>query len=370
MKDVNIVRLLILALTIAASDVPAGAQEVTAPAVFAFDEIDHVYSPGAALPPPDSFDQDLREVVHTNASPAARKKSFLQGAMQTLNVAGTQLNNAVSIVGSSGTIGQTLNIANGAAAMAPIANMMGLAGTGKIGVLLQTYLLPNVSPSGAQLLSDFLTARSDAMSRYPRTALATATETPDLATYGHGSLRKYSLASNGWVRIDDPDAHVYVVLEPDVGKIVAVDDANRTIRIVAYDTVLASPLAVNGKNGTPLVTSKRDALGTKALARTSAEGFHTHVIMHVAADNHGCAQATVTSDRVEYFAPIKVPSAAANTAPLAPTGTHDDCVPAGGIASSGAAPPADQLLLYQANTVERKTAGGILTKSQGVSNVQ
>jgi hypothetical protein len=80
--------------------------------------------------------------------------------------------------------------------------------------------------------------------------------------------------------------------------------------------------------------------------------------MNVPASAGACTQATVTSDRVEYFAPIRIASTAANSSPFAPSDVRDSCAPTGAVVATGAQIPADQLLMYQSNAIERKTSAG------------
>src|SRR5664279_5329166 len=221
--------------TLTAANAARAQDPVATPAIVSFDEIDHVYTSGD-VPPPGAFDQSLRQIAHVSARP--RKRGFLEGALHGLSVAGTQLDNAVSIVGAGGQVGQTLHIASGAAVLAPVANAMGLAGQGRLDTLLQTYVLPRVSPSGAQLLSGYLAAQQAAAGRYSHApsavaSAATPASVPAQAedSYARGSLRTYTIASTGRVRIDDPDERVAIVFAPDIGKTYAIDDGNRTVHI-------------------------------------------------------------------------------------------------------------------------------------------
>jgi hypothetical protein len=360
---------LIAAFAIAAIIAPNATRAddaVATPNVVTFDEIDHVYANGN-VPPPGAFETSLRGVAHTGERP--HKRGFLDGALHGLTVAGTQLDNATSIVGSSGQLGQTLHIASGAAALAPVASAMGLAGRGQLDTLVQSYVLPRVSPSGAQLLSGYLAAQQEVAARYPHassnvapapTPSAVATQADD--AYARGSLRTYTIASTGRVRIDDPDERLAIVFAPDIGKTYAIDDGNRTVHVTPYDASLAGPAPVaprpassSGKAG---LRSSVEPLPATTLGDTNASGYRTHVVMNVTASGGACTKATVTSDRVEYFAPIRVASTAANSSPFAPSDVRDACAPAGRVVATGPHIPADELLLYQANTIERTTSAG------------
>lgn len=359
----------IAAVTIAALTAASAARAedpVATPAVVTFDEIDHVYASGD-VPPPGAFDQSLRQIGHVSARP--RKRGFLDGALRGLSATGTQLDNVVSIVGASGQIGQTLHIASGAAALAPVANAMGLAGQGRLDTLVQTYVLPNVSPSGAQMLAGYLAAQQTTAGRYPHASSAVALAATPAAVpaqaqdqYARGSLRTYTIASSGRVRIDDPDQHVAIVFAPDIGKTYAIDDGNRTVHVTPYDPSFARSAAVlshpASASTNPALTSRVEPLPATTLGQTPATGFHTHVVMNVPASAGACTQATVTSDRIEYYAPIRIASTAANSSPFAPSDVRDSCAPTGAVVATGTQIPADQLLMYQANAIERKTSAG------------
>ena len=362
-------RTAIAAVTIAALAAASAARAedpVATPAIVTFDEIDHVYTSGD-VPPPGAFDQSLRQIAHVGAPP--RKRGFLDGALRGLSVAGTQLDNAVSIVGASGQVGQTLHIASAAATLAPVASALGLAGQGRLDALVQTYVLPDVSPSGAQMLSGYLAAQAQTAARYPHAASAGAPAGTPAGVpaqgqdqYARGSLRTYTIASTGRVRIDDPDQHVAIVFAPDVGKTYAIDDGNRTVRVTAYDPSLSRSASVMSQptsaTGNPALTSRVEPLPAATLGQMPATGFHTHVVMNVPASAGACTQATVTSDRVEYFAPIRIASTAANSSPFAPSDVRDSCAPSGAVIATGTKIPADQLLMYQANAIQRTTSAG------------
>ena len=372
-------RTAITAVTIAALTAASAARAedpVPTPAIVTFDEIDHVYADGD-VPPPGSFNQSLSQIGHVSTRP--RKRGFLDGALRGLSAAGTQLDNVVNIVGASGQIAQTLHIASGAAALAPVADAMGLAGQGRLDTLVQTYVLPRVSPSGAQMLSGYLAAQQTTAARYPHApngvaAAATPAAVPaqEADLYARGSLRSYTIASTGRVRIDDPDERVAIVFAPDVGKTYAIDDRNRTVHITPYDPSFpgSAPVSSNpaSASGSPALTSRVEPLPAATLGQTPATGFHTHVVMNVPASTGACSQATVTSDRVEYFAPIRIasttsgvsskPGSLAMSSPFAPSDVRDSCAPAGAVVATGTKIPADELLMYQANAIQRDTTAG------------
>jgi len=352
--------------TIVSSNVAGADDAAAAPAVVTFDEIDHVYADGAVAPPPGSFDRSLQQVAHP-ARP--RKHGFLDGALHGLSVAGTQVENVSNIVGASGQIGQTMHLASGAATLMPVGSAMGLAGRGRLDTLVQAYVLARVSPSGAQLLSGYLAAQQAAAGRSSHAPGAVASRpTPSAVpaqaddVYTRGSLRTYTIASTGRVRIDDPAARLAIVFAPDVGKTYAIDDGNRTVHVTPYDpSVSGSPSAAAHPataQRTPALRSHVEPMPPTTLGQTNAAGFHTHVVMNVPANSGTCTKATVTSDRVEYFAPIRIASTAANSSPFEPSDSRDACAPTGAVVATGAKVPADELLLYQANAIERTTSAG------------
>jgi hypothetical protein len=61
---------------------------------------------------------------------------------------------------------------------------------------------------------------------------------------------------------------------------------------------------------------------------------------------------------VEYFSGYQIGAATANTSPLAQTGDASGCDPKSSVKHLGSKIPADRLLMYQANIVEKKTAAG------------
>jgi hypothetical protein len=144
---------------------PGGAAtEITAPSVIAFDEIDHVYTT-ENVPPPGSFERDAGQVAPSALAAAAPNKS--RGIFGALSAASTMLGGASSVVASSGELGRTIGIADNVMKLAPLTNALGMAGNRRFDALLQTYLLPRVSPSGAIMLSGFLSAQADYNAHFP-----------------------------------------------------------------------------------------------------------------------------------------------------------------------------------------------------------
>jgi hypothetical protein len=134
-----------LALAIAACAAgPAVAQ--TTPAAFSaveFDEIDHVYTT-EAVPPPRSFRTDAG-LVAAPAPAVSKKPNAIFGVLgRTSSV----LSGASSVVSASGETGRGLRVADDVAKIAPLTTAMGMAGSGRFDALLQSYMLPRVSPTG------------------------------------------------------------------------------------------------------------------------------------------------------------------------------------------------------------------------------
>jgi hypothetical protein len=321
-----------------------------------FDEIDHVYTT-EAVPAPGSFQQDAAHVAQT-AAPQAPKKNRILGA---LNAASNALGGAGSVAVSSGEIGRALRISDAAAQLVPIATAMGLAGGRRFDTLLQTYVLPRVSPTGSLMLAGFLSAQADYKSRFPsaQTGAPQATPPPQLEPYAKGVLRHYTVASNGWVRIDDPNTKTIVIIKPDVGKSYTIDTGAQTMRIADYtratpQTGTPSP----ARSGTASFDDRVDSLGQTTLEGISAVGYRTRSTVHVAGAGNGCPDTTITSTRVEYFAHFHSPADAANVMQGPPNGDAAACEPKTAVKHTGSKVPTDLLALYQANTIDKRTAAG------------
>lgn len=71
-----------------------------------------------------------------------------------------------------------------------------------------------------------------------------------------------------------------------------------------------------------------------------------------------CAHSTITSTRIEYFAPYRIASDAANALTATQTADPGGCRPAGSVAHTGTTIPKDRLVIYQANTIDKNTATG------------
>ncbi len=332
--------------------------EVTTPSVVSFDEIDHVYTNGQ-IPPPGSFAADAAAVMPVApAAPAAPKRSRF---FDTLSSASGMLSGAASVVSASGEIGRLLRVADSVGKVVPIANGMGLAGSRRFDTLLQTYLLPRVSPTGTVLLSDFLSAQNEFKSRFPN-AHANVAEQPAperLVSYARGTLRHYIIGANGWVRIDEPGGTTTLIVKPDLGKTYLIDSARRSVRIGIFgrpDAVPASIVAV--PDGTAAVVERVESIGEADVDGIVSAGFKTHASVRVQGGDARCAGATLTSTRVEYFAPLRIASEAANVSPAVRAMTDGGCEPTGHVAHDGANVPINRLLMYQANTVEQSGTHG------------
>jgi hypothetical protein len=242
---------------------------------------------------------------------------------------------------------------------------MGMAGSGRFDALLQTYMLPRVSPTGAVMLEGFLAAQAEYKARFGSTRAdaapgpAPAPPPEQLASYAKGIFRHYTIGSNGWVRIDDPSTRMTVIIKPDTGKTYLIDAGSQTVRTSNYARSMPTPPGSDaGTKGTAAVSDRTDALGQATLDGVQAAGFRTLSTMRVAGAGGACADTTITSTRVEYFAPYRIASDAANSSPAAQGSVSGGCEPASTVKHAGSKVPSDQLLMYQANTVEKKTSTG------------
>ncbi|HEX3465492.1 MAG TPA: hypothetical protein VHS78_15695 [Candidatus Elarobacter sp.] len=349
---------MLAAVMLAGAIHPAGAQTAEPrPAVIEFDEIDHVFTT-EAVPAPGSFRQHAGLVA--SASPPADQPKR-RGILDALGAASSALGNASSVVSASGELGRALRLADGVAKLAPLTTAMGMAGSRRFDALLQTFVLPRVSPSGAVMLQGFLSAQTEYKAHY-RSTQATSAQTPPpavLEPYAKGALRHYTVGSNGWVRIDDPNTNVTLVIKPDLGKAYLIDKGAKTVRTMAYANPSAAPAADGASGtGTASVSDRVEALGRTVLDGVGVSGFRTTSAIRVAGAGAACADITITSTRIEYFAPSRVASQAANVSPAAQRTDTGDCNPAATVAHAGGKIPNDQLMVYQANTVEKKTATG------------
>jgi hypothetical protein len=351
----------ILALVVAAAaGGPAAPASGAALGALEFDEIDHVYTT-EAVPPPGTFRQDAGLVSAQPAAQAAapeppRKKNSIFGA---LSAASTVLGGASSVVASSGELGRALNITDGVARLAPLTTAMGMAGARQFDVLLQTYMLPRVSPTGAVMLQGFLSAQSDYKAHFGSRGPGPQAPPPEqLAPYAKGTIRHYTVAANGWVRVDDPNNKMALIIKPDVGKTYIVDAGSQTVHVGTYEAASAAGGASAGTAGTATVDDRVEALGQTTLDGIPAAGFRTRSTMNVAGAGGTCPDATIVSTRLEYFSGYQIGAGTANTSPLAQTGDASGCDPKSSVKHLGSKVPADRLLMYQANTVEKKTATG------------
>lgn len=355
------IRTAMLALAVAIGAAAAPAQAAT-PGALEFDEIDHVFTT-EAVPQPGSFRQDAGIVTAQAPAPAAvateppRKSSSVFGV---LTAASTVLGNASSIIGASGELGRAVGIAEGVARLAPLTTAMGMAGGRRFDALLQTYVLPRVSPTGTVMLQGFLSAQSEYKSHYGnRNPPPQAAPPPQLAPYAKGAIRHYTVAANGWVRIDDPNSRMSLIIKPDVGKTYIVDGGSQTVHVGTYARA-PQPSGVSSEvGGSAAIDDRVEQLGTATLDGIPAAGFRTRSTMSVVAGTTGtCPDATIVSTRVEYFSGYRIGADAANGSPLAQTPDASGCDPKSSVRHAGSNVPADRLLLYQANTIEKKTSTG------------
>jgi len=356
MRTFRTAQALILATLYSVGSVQLSAADPAAAplAVVEFDEIDHVYTT-EALPPPGSFQQNAAQVAPASAPAKAsavaapRNPAAVFGA---LSRASTILGGATSVIGASGEIARKLRIVDDVAKLTPIATAMGMAGGRRFDTLLQTYMLPRVSPTGAVLLDGFLAAQAELKNRFPRAQNAPPPE--QMLPYAKGELRHYTVAANGWVRINDPGTKSVVIIKPDIGKSYVLDGASRTFRASDYARDVVSNEAP--ASGTAVVSDRVESLGIANLDGVTTAGFRTRSSIRVAS-GATCTAAKITSTRVEYFAPYRVSSGAANTSPIARRQT-DGCEPTASVKHAGSKIPSDQLVMYSANTVEKTTSTG------------
>ena len=355
------IRTAMLALVLATASAVAPAR-AAGPGALEFDEIDHVFTT-EAVPQPGSFRQDAGLVAAQAPAPAAaateapRKTSTIFGALTT---ASTVLGSASSVIGASGELGRALGIAEGVARIAPLTTAMGMAGGRRFDALLQTYVLPRVSPTGTVMLQGFLSAQSEYKSHFGnRNPPPQAATPPQLAPYAKGTIRHYTVAANGWVRIDDPNSRMSLIIKPDIGKSYIVDAGSQTVHAVTYARVAQPGGAASDTAGMAAIDDRVEQLGTATLDGIPTAGFRTRSTMSVVAGATGtCPDATIVSTRVEYFSGYRIGADAANASPLAQTPDASGCDPKSSVKHAGSNVPADRLLLYQANTIEKKTSTG------------
>lgn len=361
MRRLRTARAVVLAVALSAGVAPVSAavSASTSLAIVEFDEIDHVYTT-ETVPSPGSFQQDAVLVAPASppaqaAAAAPRKPSGVFGALSN---ASAILGGAGSVIAASGEIARTLRIADDVARVSPIATAMGMAGGKQFDLLLKTYTLPRVSPTGAVMLDGFLAAQGEMKNRFPRAQGAPPPE--QLVPYAKGSLRHYVVAANGWVRINDPATKTIVIIKPDAGKSYVLDGVARTYHASDYanDAAPGGPAAGGPAAGSRAAVSDRvESLGMATLDGIATVGFRTRSSMRLTSDGATCTAATITSTRVEYFAPYRIPSGAANSSPVSQRQTSG-CEPAVTVNHAGGIVPTDQLVIYTANTVEKTTDSG------------
>jgi len=166
----------------------------------------------------------------------------------------------------------------------PIANGMGLAGSRRFDTLLQTYLLPRVSPTGTVLPSDFLNAQNEFKNSFPnaRTRVGQQPAPERLVSYARGTLRYYTIGANGWVRIEEPGGATTLIVKLDLGKTYLMDPVSRSVRIGAYGRPeAASASTAAASDGTAAVVERVESLGEADVDGVISAGFKTHANVHV-----------------------------------------------------------------------------------------
>lgn len=354
MRSSRIAHAVVLAVALSAGIVSVSAAGATPGglAVVEFDEIDHIYTT-EVVPPPGSFQQDAALVAPAPPPQQAAAPKKPSGVFGALSTASTVLGGATAVIGASGEIARTLRIADDVAKVTPIATAMGMVGGKQFDLLLKTYTLPRVSPTGAVMLDGFLAAQAELKNRFPRAQGAPPPE--QLVPYAKGQLRHYTVAANGWVRINDPSTKTILIIKPDAGKSYVLDGAARTYHASDYTRDTAAD--ATSANSTAAVSDRVEALGAATLDGVTTAGFRTRSSLKLAADGTNCTAATITSTRVEYFAPYRIASGAANSSPVGQR-QGSGCEPAATVTHAGGKVPADQLIMYTANTVEKTTTAG------------
>ncbi len=326
-------------------------------AAIEFDEIDHVYTTGV-VPPPGSFRQNSGLAAQTAPTPEPPKRS--SGVFGALSRAGTVIGGASSVVAASGEIGRALRIADDVAKLAPLTQALGMAGGRHFDALVQTYVLPRVSPTGAVMLQGFLSAQAEYKRNFGPPPAGTVQAPPaQLEPYAKGAIRHYTIASNGWVRIDDPNSRLSVIIKPDAGKSYIIDAGSQTVRTSSYTAASSAPSMPGAAgSGIAAVEDRVEPIGNATLDGIAATGFRTRSTMRVAGGGAVCPDATITSTRVEYFAPYRIASDAANSSPISQRPESGGCEPKSSVKHGGGKIPTDQLIVYEANTIEKTTSGG------------
>lgn len=116
--------------------------------------------------------------------------------------------------------------------------------------------------------------------------------------------------------------------------------------------------AGDGKSGTAAIDDRIEPIGQTTFGGIAATGFRTRSTMRASGAGTSCAHSTITSTRIEYFAPYRIASDAANALPATQTADAGGCQPASSVAHTGTTIPNDRLLIYQANTIDKNTPTG------------
>lgn len=165
---------------------------------------------------------------------------------------------------------------------------MGLAGSRRFDTLLQTYLLPRVSPTGTVLPSDFLNAQNEFKNSFPnartyaRTRVGQQPAPERLVSYARETLRYYTIGANGWVRIEEPGGATTLIVKLDLGKTYLMDPVSRSVRIGAYGRPeAASASTAAASDGTAAVVERVESLGEADVDGVISAGFKTPASVHV-----------------------------------------------------------------------------------------
>lgn len=349
--------------------------------MIAFDEIDRVIA-GTQAPPPGSFTFDRTRIeqaraggevayVAPSAFPPEEVKRPHRNIFGALGQAGTVIGNVGGVIGAGGAVSQTLGITNYALRMAPIAEVLGLASRGEVGLLFRKYIVAEHSPSSAALLEGYLNAQAAAKQAFgpsggaqsqsvsaaaqpvpqpapqPAAALEPSPGDPQRPFFT-GTNRHYVISPEGRTRIEDPVTQTIVIEQPDEGKVYTLDPAKKRYTVASLDRTDSAALTPG--EATANVTENVKRIDELTLEGGPAIGYATTTLIRFSKPTGSCKSATVSSTRVEYYNP-RLRDASGR---LADRGYEQigGCRPAVEQARSGSVVPGGKLLVYQANTIE------------------
>ncbi len=101
---------------------------------------------------------------------------------------------------------------------------------------------------------------------------------------GRRKNRHYTIASNGWVRIEDPNTKVVTIIKPDAGKSYVIDPGSKTVRVSGYArSAPPAESAGDGKSGTAAIDDRIEPIGQTTFGGIAATGFRTRSTMRASA---------------------------------------------------------------------------------------